>query len=339
MRTGVTLDDVTRAADALLERGERPTVEGVRGVLGTGSPATVNAHLKDYFKALPSRLHLPAPIALAASELFEKIRATAQAAADEREQAGQAMLALAAEQLAADRTAFEHDRERLREQVGTLSADLATARETLSRLQELVNARQDEIAALTAKASAAESRAQSAAEERERASQNHHSEIARLKERADGNERHLLSQVEELRSRLKRLQADRDREGQQTAKRMAEVEGALAIATDTAAALRRDLATRDAELAHARHALSAAQAALEAEREIHHRESAYLQERTSLVARERDEAVVKATQMQTERDRHSREAAVLAGRCEALEDQLAASRTPAVAVGAGAQRG
>lgn len=111
------------------------------------------------------------------------------------------------------------------------------------------------------------------------------------------------------------------------------------MATDTAAALRRDLGTRDAELAHARHALSAAQATLEADREIHQRESAYLQERTSLAARERDEAVVKAAQMQTERDRHSREAAVLAGRCEALEEQLAASRSPTVAVGASAQRG
>lgn len=53
-----------------------------------------------------------------------------------------------------------------------------------------------------------------------------------------------------------RLQADRDSDGQQNAKRMTKVEGALAMATDTAASLRRDLAARDAELANARHALS-----------------------------------------------------------------------------------
>lgn len=37
MRTGVTIRDVTRAADQLLTAGERPTVESVRALLGTGA--------------------------------------------------------------------------------------------------------------------------------------------------------------------------------------------------------------------------------------------------------------------------------------------------------------
>lgn len=323
MRTGVTLDDVTRAADAILERGERPTVEAVRGVLGTGSPGTVNRHLGDYFKALPGRLHLPAPIAQAAAELFEKIRATAQAAADDREMAARAALAQDREHLASEREAFEDERQGLQGQVGTLSVDLAGARDSQRRLEGLLEGRQAEIATLTAQASAAQSRAQAAIDERERASQNHHSEIARLKERADGNERHLLAQIDELRDQLKQLRTDRDREHAQATKRQAELEKALAGATESAAALRQDLITRDAELAHARHALEAAQAALHSAREAHERETQYQQERYTGVARERDEATARCAELSAEREKRAQAAAVLEGRHAALEEQLA----------------
>ena len=202
MRTGVTLEDVTRAADEILERGERPTVDAVRSVLGTGSPATVNRLLSEYFKTLPKRLHLPAPIAIAAADLFEKLRTTAQDAADERERVARAALETDRERLVADRTSFELERETLNARATALSADLSTARDAQTRLERTLEIRLSEAADLAAKATAAEARALAAADERERSSQNHHSEITRLKDRADGNERHLLAEVDELRDQL-----------------------------------------------------------------------------------------------------------------------------------------
>lgn len=330
MRTGVTLDDVTRAADEILERGERPTVESVRRSLGTGSPATVNNHLTEYFRTLPKRLHLPAPIATAAADLFEKLRQTAQASADAREQAANAALEQDRARLSADRTAFEQEREALRAQATALSADLAGARDGLARLERSLEARQLENATLAARATAAESHAQAAVDERERATQNHHSEIARLKERADGNERHLLAQIEELRDQLKQARSDRDREHQQALKRQAELEKALDAATQALAGARQTLVTQDAELAHERHALEASQLALCAAREAHERETQYQQERNALVARERDEAAARVTALTAERETLTQSAAALEGRCAALQEQLVRRETQRV---------
>lgn len=74
MNNPVTLLEVATAADLLLSQGERPSIESVRKVLGRGSPATINSHLKDYYKSLPDRLNLPPQIASAAIALLESIR-------------------------------------------------------------------------------------------------------------------------------------------------------------------------------------------------------------------------------------------------------------------------
>jgi len=56
MARGVTQDQVTRAADALLARGERPTIEKVRAELGTGSPNTLLRLLEVWWAELAGRL-------------------------------------------------------------------------------------------------------------------------------------------------------------------------------------------------------------------------------------------------------------------------------------------
>lgn len=43
---GVQMDDVWAAADAVLNQGERPTIERVRQQLGRGSPNTVGPMLR-----------------------------------------------------------------------------------------------------------------------------------------------------------------------------------------------------------------------------------------------------------------------------------------------------
>lgn len=57
MARGITELDVHGAADALVAKGERPTVERVRAHLGTGSPNTVTRLLETWWQSLGSRLH------------------------------------------------------------------------------------------------------------------------------------------------------------------------------------------------------------------------------------------------------------------------------------------
>jgi hypothetical protein len=45
MAKGITQEQVTAAADALVAAGDKPTVEKVRAALGTGSPNTVTRML------------------------------------------------------------------------------------------------------------------------------------------------------------------------------------------------------------------------------------------------------------------------------------------------------
>lgn len=61
MARGITELDVHGAADALVARGERPTVERVRTHLGTGSPNTVTRLLETWWQSLGSRLHPESP--------------------------------------------------------------------------------------------------------------------------------------------------------------------------------------------------------------------------------------------------------------------------------------
>jgi len=56
MATGVPESEVFKAADAVLARGERPTVERVRVELGRGSPARVGQLLEQWWEQLAQRL-------------------------------------------------------------------------------------------------------------------------------------------------------------------------------------------------------------------------------------------------------------------------------------------
>lgn len=57
MARGITESDVHSAADELVAKGERPTVERIRAHLGTGSPNTVTRWLETWWQGLGQRLH------------------------------------------------------------------------------------------------------------------------------------------------------------------------------------------------------------------------------------------------------------------------------------------
>lgn len=77
MATGVPETEVYAAADAVLARGERPTVERVRLELGRGSPARVGQLLEQWWEQLAQRLkghallpELPGEVAQAFAEAW-----------------------------------------------------------------------------------------------------------------------------------------------------------------------------------------------------------------------------------------------------------------------------
>jgi chromosome segregation ATPase len=88
MAKGITQEQVTAAADALVTAGERPTVEKVRAKLGTGSPNTVLRMLETWRGTLAERLHkvlslpdLPAEVGQAFTECWRLAMAHANSAA------------------------------------------------------------------------------------------------------------------------------------------------------------------------------------------------------------------------------------------------------------------
>jgi chromosome segregation ATPase len=84
MAKGITQDQVSAAADALVTAGERPTVEKIRAQLGTGSPNTVTRMLDTWRGALAMRLSqvlalpdVPADVGQAFTEIWRLAMAQA----------------------------------------------------------------------------------------------------------------------------------------------------------------------------------------------------------------------------------------------------------------------
>ncbi len=117
MATGITQEHVNTAADALVAGGERPTVERVRTLHGSGSPNTVGRLLEVWWSELGARLtaqqvkvdmpQAPAPVAALASQLWEQALLAARGQAhDELESERRA---LDAQRIAGEAERFEQD--------------------------------------------------------------------------------------------------------------------------------------------------------------------------------------------------------------------------------------
>lgn len=90
MAVGVPENDVFAAADAVLARGERPTVERVRLELGRGSPARVGGLLDQWWEQLAGRLRgetrlpsLPTEVAQAFVAIWQQATLMAQGVAEQ----------------------------------------------------------------------------------------------------------------------------------------------------------------------------------------------------------------------------------------------------------------
>jgi len=229
-RPGITREQVTQAADALVAEGQNPSIEAIRKRLGTGSPNTVHKHLTEWRAARPQT---PAavreiPASLTAALAAEIERATAQARAEIEGQLVEAQAEAAA--LADAGEGLEADREALTDQVADLTserdilagkaaqqaADLDALAQRIEREQQAAESARVELATARLKIEAHAERQAEQAQEMRRlrdaletataAKVAGEQSAAVLAAQLEG----LRAQVEELREARGRIEAERD---------------------------------------------------------------------------------------------------------------------------------
>lgn len=230
MARGITESDVHTAADELVAKGERPTVERIRAHLGTGSPNTVTRWLETWWNRLGTRLQparpyledAPAVLAELAGQWWELALKHAQEAA-RRE------LASSEQALAVEREALEASSRLATEELTQMRAerDVAITGEKIattqaSELQHLVDQLQLQISELAEQRDLERRRADRTETARQQLDARLHDALETAKsEREDWTEyvrsveNRALSDVDRARQEVKELQAQQSKASEQ----------------------------------------------------------------------------------------------------------------------------
>jgi chromosome segregation ATPase len=219
MATGITEQDVFEAADVLLARGDRPTIERVRLELGRGSPNTVNRHLDAWWATLARRMagkadaeNLPAPLAELCRKLYDGIRQLAGRDAQQALDPDRDNLLRDRQQLESERQLVIQERTNVSGLIQTLRADLANVSAQNSASAAKIAALETSLSAERTRANDAELRAQAVAAEAVRGKDQATREMERVRAQWEGNERHWLTEIDELRTASKRAAADKEKD-------------------------------------------------------------------------------------------------------------------------------
>ncbi|KPU59412.1 hypothetical protein AN403_3029 [Pseudomonas fluorescens] len=152
MAVGVPENEVFAAADAVLARGERPTVERVRLELGRGSPARVGGLLDQWWACLAVRLNgetrlpaLPAEVSKAFVAVWQQAIHLAQGVAEQALAEQRQVLASERERVAAVEEQARQDAAQYRQQAGEALAGRQAAESRLADLELLLSQRQTQI--------------------------------------------------------------------------------------------------------------------------------------------------------------------------------------------------
>lgn len=156
MAVGVPENDVFAAADAVLARGERPTVERVRLELGRGSPARVGSLLDQWWEQLAGRLRgetrlpgLPADVAQAFVAIWQQATVLAQGLAEQSLAGQRQILEEERAHAAGIEDAARQDVAQYRHQAAAALAEQQSAERRLADLERLLNQGQRQIEDLT----------------------------------------------------------------------------------------------------------------------------------------------------------------------------------------------
>lgn len=152
MAVGVPEHEVFAAADAVLARGERPTVERVRLELGRGSPARVGGLLDQWWTRLAERLSgetrlpaLPAEVSQAFVAVWQQAIHLAQGVAEQTLSEQRQVLAVERERAAAVEDQARLDAAQFRQQAADAVAGRQAAELRLADLELLLAQRQAQI--------------------------------------------------------------------------------------------------------------------------------------------------------------------------------------------------
>jgi DNA repair exonuclease SbcCD ATPase subunit len=156
MPKGITQEQVSAAADALVTAGERPTVEKIRAQLGTGSPNTVIRMLDNWRGALAERLNQVLSLPDVPGEVGQAFTECWRLAVVHANSVAQASLAQEQNALLATQTSLTQERKIYENAVAAAqelakSADQAreVAETRLTDLQRLVEQQASQLAELT----------------------------------------------------------------------------------------------------------------------------------------------------------------------------------------------
>lgn len=270
MPRGITEQDVFEAADTLLTRGERPTIERVRQELGSGSPNTINPHLDAWWIALGKRVGgvqgggLPPAVLQAATKFYQDLKGQALSesaeAVAEQERLAQEARRDADASLAVSAT----EKAALQSTLDALRGELARVNESSQGLSRQVAQQHVDLTNAQNQAQEAQLQLKTAQEEHSRAAAAARTELERVREQGQANEGRWLREIDHLREDGKRLRAESDRVQKLSQKRIEDMELQLSTGAKERAALRASLDTAQRELANEREKRNFAEGALSA---------------------------------------------------------------------------
>lgn len=267
MARGITEADVLEAADALLARGERPTIERVRQELGRGSPNTVNRHLDVWWTSLSQRVQgrsgstLPASLLELCSRLYTGVRDQARVEAQADVTLAEDRLNAALTDLEAQKNALLLERTGIAAAGEKLAAELASSRERNEVLAGEKASLQGEIARAKSIAAEAAASASTMRAALEAAQAKHKAEIQRVRDQWEGNEKRWLSEIVHMREDAKRSRTEHAAAVKALQTQLKDAQSSLASALKDRLRLVADLARADAAMAKEREARIAAEAA------------------------------------------------------------------------------
>lgn len=220
MATGISRDDVYKAADQLLIEGERPTIERVRLKLGRGSPNTVTVHLDAWFKELGNRLKssdLP-HVGTMPERLAKAMELIWHDAIDSANEQAMGAVKEEIEALQAKQQDLDSSKVRillveteLRSQIETASATIESLRGQLERVESNLNISNEENRTLQGQIGKVRDQLASTITDRDNDRQRFIEEITNIRELNDQQHKRDLLEIDNARQTNKELKNNLDR--------------------------------------------------------------------------------------------------------------------------------